>query len=187
MRDLIINYATSAIIATLASWLFVRWHSSEGKVIATAKSVDQWILEKTGIHTGLEAKALGVVAWVDATWGDQRSVRQLLRTILTIAKDPAKTAELMAEAKALVAKYGEDWVSGLMTATPDLQAANNAAKQALGSRVLAAKAPETPVAEVHAAIQAAAPATIADRPSVPIRSSEMQSLIEQVRAKVAGK
>jgi hypothetical protein len=207
MQSWLTGLAIGAVVSFLAGRIVRWWKANKAGVEKSITGIDDWIERKLKVdipdrwQARYDASVAGAVAWVDNTFGDAKSTRQLLRKVVALT-DPGKRAALIAEIEDLVEAWRESWAQHLEGATPDLRGMVNEAKEEIavrivGSRVATAKATPPPdkaplptEPEIRSAIRAAAPGVIADHSSEPVTPALLEKLLQESRArqaKLAGK
>ncbi len=204
MQEWLIGLTVGALVSFLAARIVTWWRSNKATVTERVMSIDEWVEKKFSVdlpdkwQTWYHAQVAGAVAYVDATFGDAKSTRQLLRKIVALA-DPTKRAALLKEIERLVEAWKEGWAQHLDSAVPELREVVNATKEDLaarivGSRVSAAKSavPGVPdntnvpaETEIRESIRASAPGSIADHPSEPVTPKTLEQLILESKARQA--
>lgn len=204
MQEWLVGLAVGTLVSFLAARIVGWWRSNKADVSDRALSLDDWIERKFSIdlpdrwQSWYHAQVAGAVAYVDATFGDAKSTRQLLRKIVALA-DPVKRGALLGEIERLVEVWREGWAKHIDSAGPELREVVNEAKEEIavrivGSRVSAAKSvvpgvpdntkvPAEP--EIRESIRAAAPGAIADHPSEPVTPKTLEQLILESKARQA--
>ena len=177
MQSWLIAKATSVVIAAIAAAIVAWYVAHRATVVTNLTNLDHWIERKTRLNVS-DAIPQAIVAWLDATVGDKRSTRQIIRQIMILA-DPDKRKILLNELQRRVMDLGESWAKDLDEATPELKTLVNEAKQVLGSRVLAAKQPEKKAEQIQAAIAVAGSAALADHKSEPVSVSVLERMIAE--------
>lgn len=177
------KYALGAAIAALAT-IIVLWYNKNKAVIAQRSlTLEEWIEAKLKVNID-DGYRLGVLAWIENTFGDARSVRQTLRTIYSFFTNTDKQKLLEEELKKLIEAWGDKWADHADGASPDLKLAMNMTKENMAARIIGAKEPEKTGPEIRKSIQLLASVTIADKPSEAVSGKDFQAMVAETKKKL---
>jgi hypothetical protein len=179
------KYALGAVVAALAA-IIVLWYNKNKIVIAQRSlTLEEWIEAKLKVNID-DGYRQGVLAWIENTFGDARSVRQTLRTIYSFFTNPDKQKALETELQNLIETWGDKWVNHLDGASASLKLATNLTKENIAVRIIGTNEPEKTGPEIRKSIQLLAPATIADKPSEPVSGRDFQAMVAETKKKLLG-